>query len=73
MKLNRSGKSAFTITLAARELPALIAAVRLAAEVLERSEQAPSGAVAQVRALLSDYEREIARLDEEDERQGRPS
>lgn len=64
MKLSRTGDSAFTLTVAPAELSALIAALRLAAEILQQDEQTPAGAIEQLRGLLSDYERAIARLDE---------
>ena len=52
------------------ELSSLIAAVRIAAEVLDADERTPPEAVARLRALLSDYERATARLDRPADRPG---
>lgn len=68
MELGQAGASTFTLTLGAAELSALIAAARLAAEVLQRDERAPAQALAQVRALLRDYDAAVAALDEADGR-----
>jgi hypothetical protein len=72
MKLERSGSQAFTLTVAAVELSSLIAAVRIAADVLDQDDTPPE-AVAQLRALLDDYERAVARLKKPDGRSRRPS
>lgn len=68
MKLERTGRDAFALSVTAIELSSLIAAVRLAADVLEADDRTPPGAVARLRALLTDYER-AARLNRPD---GRP-
>jgi hypothetical protein len=57
---------------AAVELSSLIAAVRIAADVLEIDDTPPE-AVARLRALLADYERAVARLGRTDGRPKRPS
>ncbi len=54
----------------AMELSSLIAAVRIAADVLEADERTPPEAVARLRALLGDYERAAAHLGRPDERPG---
>jgi hypothetical protein len=72
MKLERSGSQSFTLTVAAVELSSLIAAVRIAADVLEIDDTPPE-AVARLRALLADYERAVARLEKTDGRPKRPS
>jgi hypothetical protein len=66
VKLERAGRAAFVLGVSAVELSSLIAAVRLAADVLEADEQTPPEAVARLKALLGDYERAAARLDEPD-------
>jgi hypothetical protein len=69
MKLERTGRGAFTLSVSAVELSSLIAAVRLAADVLQADERTPPGAVARLRALVGDYERAAASLSRPD---GRP-
>ena len=69
MKLERTGRDAFALGVSAVELSSLIAAVRLAADVLGADAQTPPEAVARLRALLGDYERAAARLSRPD---GRP-
>jgi hypothetical protein len=70
VRLERAGRAAFTLGVTAVELSSLIAAVRIAADVLEADERTPPGAVAQLRALLGDYERAAARLDRPGDRPG---
>jgi hypothetical protein len=72
MKLERTGGQAFTLTVAPAELSSLIAAVRIAVDVLENDDTPPE-AVARLRALLDDYERAVARLGKPDGRPKRPS
>jgi hypothetical protein len=72
VKLERAGRAAFVLGVSAVELSSLIAAVRLAADVLEADEQTPPEAAARLRALLGDYERAAARLDSSDEPLGDP-
>jgi hypothetical protein len=70
VKLERAGRTAFVLGVSAVELSSLIAAVRLAADVLEADERTPPEAVARLKALLGDYERAAARLDELDPQPG---
>jgi hypothetical protein len=63
VKLERAGRAAFVLGVSAAELSSLIAAVRIAADMLEADERTPPEAVAGLRALLGDYERAAARLD----------
>jgi hypothetical protein len=63
VKLERAGLGAFELRVTAVELSSLIAAVRLAADVLEGDGRTPHEAVSRLRALLTDYERAAARLD----------
>jgi hypothetical protein len=72
MRLERTGRDAFALSVSAVELSSLIAAVRLAADVLEADERTPPGAVARLRALLTDYERAAARLSRPDGRSEGP-
>ena len=62
MRLERTDHDAFALRVSAVELSSLIAAVRLAVDVLAGDQQAPPEAVAKLRALLGDYERAAARL-----------
>ena len=73
MKVERAGQSAFAVTVGAPELSALIAAVRLAADIVESDDTAPAGAAAQLRGLADDFDRAVARLTGTDGRSGRPS
>jgi len=70
VKLERAGRAAFVLGVTAAELSSLIAAVRIAADVLEADGRTPPDAVARLRALLGDYERAAARLDRPDEQLG---
>ena len=70
MKLERAGGAAFVLGVSAVELSSLIAAVRIAADVLEADERTPPEAPARLRVLLGDYERAAARLDRPDQRPG---
>jgi hypothetical protein len=70
VKLERAGSAAFVLGVSAVELSSLIAAVRIAADVLEADERTPPEAPARLRALLGDYERAAARLDQPDQRPG---
>lgn len=63
MKLERAGHGAFALKVSATELSTLIAAVRVAADVLEADERTPPAATATLRSLLRDYERAAARLE----------
>ncbi len=72
MRLERAGRAGFTLGVTAVELSSLIAAVRIAADVLGADERTPPEAVARLRALLGDYERATARLDRPDDRPGDP-
>ena len=62
MRVERSGDTAFQLTVTTVELSSLIAAVRIAADVLAANEQTPPEATAMLVALLRDYERAAARL-----------
>ena len=70
MKLERAGRAAFVLGVSAAELSSLIAAVRIAADVLEADDRTPPEAAARLRALLGDYERATARLGRPDQRPG---
>jgi hypothetical protein len=70
VKLERAGRTAFVLGVSAVELSSLIAAVRIAADVLEADERTPPEAAARLRALLGDYENAAARLDRADHRPG---
>ena len=68
MKLERAGRNAFVLGVSVVELSSLVAAVRIAADVLEADQRTPPEAVVRLRALLGDYECAAARLDRPDER-----
>ena len=56
-----SRQAGFTLRVTAVELSSLIAAVRIAADVLEADERTPPEAVMRLRVPLGDYERAAAR------------
>ena len=62
MKLARTGHGAFQLDVSAVELTSLIAAVRVAVDVLRADEHTPPEAIAPLLALLRDYEHAAARL-----------
>ena len=62
MKLARKGQGAFELSVSAVELSSLIAAVRIAVDVLQADEHTPPEAIAPLLALLRDYEHAAARL-----------
>jgi hypothetical protein len=64
VRLERAGQAGFVLNVTAVELSSLIAAVRIAADLLEADERTPPEAVARLQALLSDYARAAARLDQ---------
>jgi hypothetical protein len=70
VRLERAGQASFVLGVTAVELSSLIAAVRIAADVLGADERTPPEAVARLRALLGDYERATARLDRPADRPG---
>lgn len=70
MRLERAGRAGFTLGVTAVELSSLIAAVRIAADVLEADERTPPEAVMRLRVLLGDYERAAAGLGRPDDRPG---
>jgi hypothetical protein len=70
VRLERAGQGGFVLGVTAVELSSLIAAVRIAADVIGADERTPPEAVARLRALLGDYERATARLDRPAEQPG---
>jgi len=62
VRVERKGFAAFELSVSAVELSSLVAAVRVALDVLGANEQTPPEAVATLQALLRDYERAAARL-----------
>ncbi|TVZ00475.1 hypothetical protein EAS64_38315 [Trebonia kvetii] len=70
MRLERAGQAGFVLGVTAVELSSLIAAVRVAADVLDADERTPPEAVARLRVLLGDYERATARLDRPGDQSG---
>ena len=70
MRLERAGQAGFVLGVSAVELSSLIAAVRIATDVLGADERTPPEAVARLQALLGDYERAAARLDRPEDRPG---
>jgi hypothetical protein len=68
MNIERRGSNAFSLGVSAVELSSLVAAVRLAADVLSEDSGTPPEAVERLAALLADYERAVSRLERPDGR-----
>ena len=62
MKVERKGHGAFELGVSAVELSSLIAAVRVAVDVLEANDETPPEAIATLAAILRDYEHAATRL-----------
>jgi hypothetical protein len=67
MIVERRGPSSFTIGVSAVELSTIVAALRLAADVLSESAETPREAVAGIEQVLADYEHATARLLEQED------
>jgi predicted DNA-binding transcriptional regulator YafY len=68
MRLRRERENVFTLTLTGQELSGLIAAARMAQEMMEHDPNAPAEARALLRRLLDDYDAARARLQNENGR-----
>jgi hypothetical protein len=73
VKVTRARANVFTLTATSQELSALIAAARLALEVMEADPRAPRDALELLRGVVRDYDSALARLQKKDGRLGRPS
>ena len=73
VKVERARANVFTLTATSQELSALIAAARLALEVMESDPRAPREALELLGRVVRDYDAALARLQKEDGRPGRPS
>jgi hypothetical protein len=73
MKMERLRGNVFAVTATGQELSALIAACRLAADVMRSDPAAPREALDLLERVLRDYDRALARLPREDGRPRRPS
>lgn len=73
VKVTRTRANVFTLTATSQELSALIAAARLALDVMEQDPHAPRDALELLRRVVHDYDGALARLKKEDGRLGRPS
>ena len=62
MKLEQIRENVFTLTLASQELSALVAAGRMALDVMEHDPDAPPEARALLTRVLSDYDTARTRL-----------
>jgi hypothetical protein len=72
MKVERVRPNVFSLTLTSRELSALVAAGRMARDVMLDDPRAPADALELLTSVLRDYDRALERLGE-DGRQQRPS
>jgi hypothetical protein len=73
MKLEKIRPNVFALTGTSQEVSALIAAGRLAVDVMRRDARAPREALELLERVLGDYDRALARLRNEDGRPERPS
>jgi hypothetical protein len=73
MKVERARANVFTLTATSQELSALIAAARVALEVMESDPRAPREARELLGRVVRDYDAAVARLQKENGRRGRPS
>jgi hypothetical protein len=73
MKVERLRGNVFVVTATSQELSALVAAGRLAVDVMRADSAAPREALELLERVLSDYDRALARLVQDDGRQRRPS
>jgi hypothetical protein len=72
MKVARTRANVFTLTATSQELSALIAAGRLALEVMASDPRAPRDAKELLAGVLRDYDNALARLPKPDGRSSRP-
>jgi hypothetical protein len=73
MKLEKIRRNVFALTGTSQEVSALIAAGRLAVDVMRRDPRAPREAVELLERVLGDYDRAVSRLRDADGRPERPS
>jgi mannose/cellobiose epimerase-like protein (N-acyl-D-glucosamine 2-epimerase family) len=73
MKVDQLRANVFSVTATGQELSALIAAARLAADVMRADADAPREALDLLERVLRDYDHALARLQKEDGRPERPS
>jgi len=62
VKLERTRENVLSLTVTSQELAALVAATRLALDVMLDDPNAPLDAVRQLERILADYDAAIARL-----------
>jgi hypothetical protein len=73
VKIAQLRANVFSVTATGQELSALIAAGRLAVDVMRGDPAAPREALALLERVLRDYDEALARLRKEDGRPRRPS
>lgn len=73
MKVARTRANVLTLTATSQELSALIAAGRLALDVMKSDPRAPREAMELLAGVLRDYDAALARLTKADGRAPRPS
>jgi hypothetical protein len=72
VKIAWARRNVVTLTATSQELSALIAAGRMALEVMEEDPRAPAEAKELLGSVLRDYDRALARLQKPDGRSSRP-
>jgi hypothetical protein len=72
LKIVHTRPNVFTVTATAQELSALIAAGRMTVATMENDPHAPTEALDLLRSVLEDYDRALARLNEQGGRPSRP-
>jgi hypothetical protein len=73
MKVERLRPNVFSLTGTSQEISALIAAGRMAVELMRADPRAPREALELLERVLDDYDAALARLRNEDGRTRRPS
>jgi hypothetical protein len=73
LKLDQIRPNVFTLRATSQELSALVAAARMALDLMRRDPAAPTGTLDLLARVLRDYDRALAREEEADGRSSRPS
>jgi len=73
LKLDQIRPNAFTLRATSQELSALVAAARMALDLMRSDQGAPAETLELLTRVLRDYDRALARHEEADGRSSRPS
>jgi hypothetical protein len=73
LKLDQIRPTVFTLRATSQELSALVAAARMALDLMRSDQRAPAETLELLTRVLRDYDRALARHEEADGRSSRPS